>query len=176
MGCTNLDTQSIPTAPAANLSEFETWRLQGKIGVRTPQESKSAYLDWKNNGRNYQISLHGVFGLGRVKISKHDEFVELRANRETYKDENARDLIYQITGLDLPIEGLQYWIKGQTDPRSPVINQTLDEQDKHLLQLEQNGWQIEYSRYSPHKNLVLPRKLIAARDDLVLTLVIKKWE
>ncbi len=179
-GCASLKEEGLSaqnkTTHSHELEQFAHWRLQGKLGLKTPQDSKSAYLDWKNKDLDYRISLHGLFGLGRVQINKNGNEVEVKSKKEIYRDTSARLLLLNITGWDLPIEGLQYWIKGQLDPTSVPKNIEYDQTNTQIQTLNQNGWNIRYLKYTSYKNLTLPSKLTASRDGLKLTLVIKKWD
>lgn len=52
---------------------------------------------------------------------------------------------------------------------------TLDA-DSRLARLEQDGWQIEYTRYAEQNGYWLPERLKLHGQDLDVTLVIKDWQ
>ncbi|MCY3291079.1 MULTISPECIES: outer membrane lipoprotein LolB, partial [Gammaproteobacteria] len=44
------------------------FNLQGKIGVRTPQQTGSAFFTWIQQQDNFDIELSGILGVGKTQI------------------------------------------------------------------------------------------------------------
>jgi outer membrane lipoprotein LolB len=45
-----------------------------------------------------------------------------------------------------------------------------------LLQIDQNGWQINYSRYLAQDDLQLPEKLRMQRDSVRVKFIVDVWQ
>ncbi len=177
-GCTT--TQPLPEINnwdtyQARLSQLESWKLQGKLGVRLPDDSNSVYVDWEQAPKDYAIRLSGPLGQGTTWIRGSDETVSLeQAGHAPLSAETPEELIYNALGWNLPISDLFYWVRGIPAPRTHITNQEKTEAGA-LAFLEQAGWQLTYSRYNAVGPWQLPGKIVARRDALKLTLVIKEW-
>lgn len=84
-------------------------------------------------------------------------------------------LLQGTLGWSIPVSDLEYWIRGHTSPHAPVDASEVNG-NQLLSSLNQQGWTIRYSSYHTFTDFSLPRKIIASRDGLKLTLVIKRWQ
>jgi len=162
----------------AHQAELETlthWRVQGRIAVRTASEGWSANFDWQQGGEEYRIRVRGPFGQGAVELHGNGLGVWLkRADQPPVFAQNPEALLEQETGWQLPVAGLASWLRGLPVPGGqPDI--AWDEQGR-LLRIEQNGWQISYSRYLAQKEFQLPEKLRMQRDSLQVKFIIDDWQ
>lgn len=161
------------------LAVIEDWQLAGKIGFRLQttdgNNSGSANFNWQQQSPRYNIRLYGPFGQGSTWIKSDGQNVELQqAGKPDLQASSPEELMYRSLGWWLPIKDLSYWIKGIPAPHSPIISQSQTEQGT-LQQLQQSGWQLSYSRYQQVNDWQLPGKLVAERDNIRLTLIIKDW-
>jgi outer membrane lipoprotein LolB len=60
-------------------------------------------------------------------------------------------------------------------PFSLAAEQSLDPAAPRLLQLREQGWQIEYSEYQPAPFDYQPRRLVARKGDARVRLIIERW-
>lgn len=159
----------------AQLEQLDVWQIQGKLGVRTPGDSSSVSLSWKQSPDNYAIHLSGPFGQGATSIKGNRDSVQLLPPKgEPLVAATPEELLIQALGWDIPLQGLYYWIRGIPAPREPVTRQN-NSTEGTLTFLEQSGWQLTYSRYQLVDGWQLPEKIIATRGDIRLVLVIKRW-
>ena len=156
-------------------SGFTHWQLSGKVGIKQGNEAKSAYIRWKNADQHYQITLNGVFGLGKVVITKDAEHVNLKTKNESASAATAEELLYKTTGIDLPVKGLQYWIKATSSPFA-THSQTQFNEKYQLTRLAESGWVIRYSKYQKVDDIDLPHKIVVTRKDTTITIIIKQWK
>ena len=160
----------------SRLSQLQTWQLQGKLGVRLPKDASSVNVDWDQHADLYAIRLSGPFGQGTTWIRGDRQQVSLeQAGQPPLSATTPEELIYDALGWELPIRDLYYWVRGIPAPRSPVAAQAKTAAGA-LSYLEQSGWQLSYSRYSAVGPWQLPGKIIALREPLKLTLIIRQWE
>lgn len=159
---------SLPKQPSDSTTH---WQLHGKIGIKTPQNSQSALINWQQADDKYNIVLSGPFGAGAVKINGDVSGVSLkRAGQPTLHAKDANALIQENLGWALPIEQARYWVRGLPDPTSP--SQVSNDVNGNLKTIAQNGWLIDY-----RINQSLPKrvKLSNSAFGIKLTLIIKKW-
>ncbi len=163
------------------LSQLQHWLLEGKIGLRHPDNSGSANLQWQQRADDYRIHLSGPLGQGASQLRGSSRGVTLeQAGQPTRYAASAEQLLTDSFGWQLPVSHLYYWVRGIPSPLSP-IDQQQQAADGTLQQLRQSGWQLSYSRFSPqittdNQPLYLPGKIVAQRDQLRLKLIIKRWQ
>ncbi|MEO9946364.1 MAG: lipoprotein insertase outer membrane protein LolB [Paraglaciecola sp.] len=159
-------TQQIPEvklqvdAHQLKLAEQKSWLLKGKIGFKNNTKKQSANLRWQQSFSEYQLNLTTIIGTSILKMSGSDQFSTLITDDGTYKDTNASKLISRITGWELPVESLQFWVKGQYGVNDQI---TLSEQG-WVTQLIPDcthcaNWIIDYDDYQIVKDIWLPHKI-----------------
>ncbi|MEH6577256.1 MAG: lipoprotein insertase outer membrane protein LolB [Amphritea sp.] len=180
-GCSQLSLQPEPLLPESDSWQAHQqrqqalthWQMRGKIGIRTPRENHSANILWQQDSQHYQIELTGPLGQGGARIDGNAQGVQIDiAGEDSVYAESPEQLMDKTLGWQFPVRELLFWIKGIPAPASPYL-QVLDQ--NRLKTLEQNGWNINYLRYTQQGEHTFPRKLVISRDTLVITIVTKEW-
>lgn len=153
-GCQSFNTQKpISSSP---LTEAENqFQLQGKIGVKTPQQSGSAFFTWVQNQQKFDIELSGILGVGKTQISGQAGQVILNsAKTGKIEAETPEELLAQATGWQAPITNLVDWVQAK-----PATLEAKVEKDalQRINQIIENGWTVALSY---HDAATLPNKLI----------------
>jgi outer membrane lipoprotein LolB len=173
--------------PPENLREHQQqlqaiadWQLQGKLGVRTPDENGSASVKWTQEMANYQLSLSGPLGQKRMIITGTPGKVRLEQTGEPAQEARSPEaLLKKQLGWTLPVTQLAYWVRGVPAPKSRITR--IEQNDDGLIAfLQQGGWLVTYSNYQDQTfndtTLALPGRIIAEYEDVRLTLVIRQWQ
>lgn len=152
------------------------FRLDGRISVKAGEESFSGGMVWQRNDSSEELLLRTPLGQGVAEISGGPAGMELKdAEGRRYHAPDADALVRQALGMELPLRGMASWVLGR--PRPQVEYRASADADGHLGELEQDGWQISFSRYQSHHGYMLPGKLVAKRDEnLEVRLVVDSWE
>lgn len=165
----------------ARLAQLDSWQLNGKLGVRlqpsdTAQKTGgSASIDWRQHPQDYAIRLSGPLGQGTTWIKGNAQGVRLeQVGQPPLTAETPEQLVQQSLGWQLPISELFYWVRGIPAPRTPIDAQ-VKAPSGSLEQLQQSGWQLAFSRYNAVGPWQLPGKIVAEREGVRLTLVIRNW-
>jgi outer membrane lipoprotein LolB len=139
------------------LSLMTHWELTGKIAVITPDERKSAYLNWQQADSNIDFRLSNLIGLSLLNLTFDGEIARLEADGNKYADNSTEALIYRTTGWILPLENLPQWIKGSTKAEDRVTynEQGLPERIQAFC-TTCLGWEIAYSQYKEVQGVWLP--------------------
>jgi outer membrane lipoprotein LolB len=66
-GCQHL-SQPNKIIASPQVQDENNFSLQGKIGVRTPQQSGSAFFTWVQQQDQFDIELTGILGVGKTQI------------------------------------------------------------------------------------------------------------
>lgn len=186
------DDTPMPSPPVApQLSDWEEyqqvlqgvehWQVQGKLGIRLPSDSGSLYFNWLQRPENFAIHLSGPLGQGASWIRGGSQANNLqqvsleRGNQPPVYADNLETLMHSTLGWSLPVSELYYWMRGIPAPGIP-IEQIDHDTGGRLEGLQQQGWKIRFERYKTIKSWPLPGKLIAEREPLKLTFIIKSWK
>ncbi|QXO18054.1 MULTISPECIES: lipoprotein insertase outer membrane protein LolB [Vibrio] len=164
-------------ARLANISQF---RLSGKMGYISPEQRESFNFQWQKKADSSQLRLTNFLGqtILNLTISAQGARVETYDD-QVYTADNAEQLIWQLTGLDIPINLLQDWILGlpsQADQYQLNSNNTLQSLDKTA---GNRSWHVDYARYREYPwqstALPLPDKLKLTQRQTAINLVVSKW-
>jgi len=174
--CSNFPRQdSEPLGPNPLLEPWHSWRLSGRISIRTEENGWFASLQWLQSGDHYQLTIQGPLGQGAVEIVGNGRNVRLRTDDgRVYTDRDAESLIYQALGVKIPVSGLRYWVQGLTDPGQP--DQSRWNQQGVRSELRQAGWVIQYQKYIDVADRRLPTKIRMENKELQIRLQIDNWQ
>lgn len=100
------------TAQLQKVAEVNKWQMRGKIAFRQGKEAASLNLVWKNDSGNFEFRLANFLGVTMVDLNVTDNKSVLEADGETYIDAQPEPLIYNITGMIIPVDSLLSWVKG----------------------------------------------------------------
>ncbi|ENU25924.1 lipoprotein insertase outer membrane protein LolB [Acinetobacter modestus] len=153
-GCQHLSQPNkIITSP--QVQDENNFSLQGKIGVRTPQQSGSAFFTWVQQQDQFDIELTGILGVGKTQIEGKAGQVTLNsAKTGLITATTPEELLEKATGWQAPIMHLAYWV--QAKPATQNAQASKDEQNR-LKQLIEDGWTVDFS-YNDKQ--ILPNKLL----------------
>jgi len=179
-GCTLLRPSAPPQGEALSWQAqqeknrlLDNWQIRGKIGIRAPRESGSANLFWQQNQDYFDIRLAGPLGRGAARLLGTKEQARLEAAGDITSGK-AQSLLDERLGWGLPLEELIWWLRGLPAPGKTTQLQL--NSDNRLMQLKQQGWQIDYPSYRLEQGYWLPEKIKINGHELVVTLVIKEWD
>lgn len=183
-GCAGLGPQESVEGPGnaedwkthkAQISEIDGWQINGKIGIRAPQDSGSGTLFWLQRQEYFDIRLSGPLGRGATRLTGRPDAVALEvAGQGRFEAQSPEALVHSQLGWQLPVSNLLWWVRGLPSPdsRSRVA---LDASGR-LASLQQDGWDVQYLGYSEQDQYSLPTRIKLAGHDLQITLVIKDWQ
>jgi outer membrane lipoprotein LolB len=150
-------------ARQTELRPIDTWNIQGRMAMRTPEEGWQASLNWVREGERHRIDIIGPLGRGHLRLTRDKQGAELRdADQHSWHAENPELLLYRTTGWLVPLDGLNYWVLGLPSP-DIAASQELDPQGR-LKTLSQSGWDIRFLEYTRYGSLDLPSKLFLKRQ------------
>ncbi|MGH1485338.1 MAG: lipoprotein insertase outer membrane protein LolB [Cellvibrionaceae bacterium] len=154
----------------------QTWLIKAKLGIRTAEDSGSVTLDWQQTDTNYVIKVQGPLGQGNATISGNESHIVIeQPGKQTLYSNNANSLIRDTFGWSLPIHDFKFWVRGIANPDNPI--QSADYNPTGVLNsLQQSKWTLQYSRYKPVSQWLLPGRIKAKQDNSQLTLIIREWQ
>lgn len=157
------------------LSTLDAWQIEGKVAIRSAEDSASGSVFWLQRQDYFDIRISGPMGQGASRLTGRPGLVELEvANQGRFKAATPEALLEQQLGWRLPVSHLSWWIRGLPAPDNP--SQIVLDDNSRLARLRQDGWVIEYSRYALHNDNWLPERIKMVGHDLDITFVIKSWQ
>ncbi|MFT5117701.1 MAG: outer membrane lipoprotein LolB [Kiritimatiellia bacterium] len=154
----------------------DVWNITAKLGIRNGDDSGSVTLYWQQQQNQYQIRIAGPLGQGNGLLSGDEENIVIeRPNKQTLYSNNPAQLIKDTFGWDLPIQDLNYWVRGLASPLLDAAEQDYSASGV-LSELNQSDWSLRYTRYRTTDLWLMPQRIRAEKGELMLTLVIKTWE
>lgn len=157
-----------------DLAALDTWKVAGKVGLRTAEESRSANLDWSQAPDHYRMLISGPFGAGRSVLEGRQGAVTLTTGDGRFEASSPEALMQQQLGWSLPISALDYWVRGLPAPGR--AHRQSDDELGFPETLSQDGWTIRYRDWTYADSLWLPSRLIMTYDDIRATLVVNQWQ
>jgi outer membrane lipoprotein LolB len=176
-GCISTRPQPAPVAlptvwemrmPA--LQRAASWSLEGRVAASVGKQGWQADLTWAQDGRVSQLHLAGPLGIGASELRLAPEGLSISG---APPGTDARQILQERLGMDLPLESLRYWILGVPDPDAPstVTRNAMD----RAQQLDQAGWSVGFGRYLPVAGDWLPAQLTLARDPVRVRIAVDHW-
>ena len=152
-GCQQyVQPQTPPTPEEIAANQFN---LQGKIGVRTPQQTGSAFFTWAQDREEYEIELSGILGVGKTQISGKPGLVQLNsAKTGLIEADTPEELLERATGWQAPITHLVDWVQARPATNQAKITRDTAERPQQILE---DGWTVDLSYNDAAQ---LPNKLI----------------
>lgn len=166
-----------PVIPVAQqpLETLRDWRMDGKLGFRSPEKNGSAWINWVQHQDAYDLRLSGPFGASATRIQGDSNFAVLsQSGREDIYAASGEELSEWLFGWQFPVAQLVSWVKGL--PAAQPQPQKITTAANGLLDsLQQQGWTLRYSNYRQEAGWALPGRIEGEKDAYAFTLVINKW-
>ena len=180
----HLTPAQVATAQAAQLEREQAlradgdWSLAGRIAVSNRGKGGSGRLEWSHDGGDYTVALSAPVTRQGWRLSgggRHAVLEGLEGGPRHGTD--ARQLLLEATGWDIPVDALGDWVRGA---RAQAAGPARIEYGANLLPaaMEQGGWRIEYEWPGPQPGLAvppLPSRLDATRGEARVRLVVDEW-
>ena len=167
----------IPSVSIA-LEQLERWQARGRIGVSGPGGGGSGSFEWQQHADVANIQIRGPVGIGSVRLQVRGDASNPQLQLETgdgamLESDAAWTELEARLGADLPAGNLRYWLLGLA---APGAHEWLPANDGGEVSLEQQGWRIDYQRYSADAGAKVPTRLRATSGDARVRIVVDRWQ
>jgi outer membrane lipoprotein LolB len=174
-GCA-MQPQRAPGA-AIPLEALDRWEARGRIGVSGPDGGGSGSFDWEQKNDEANVHIRGPVGIGSVRLQVRGDPNAPRLQLQTgngvvLESDAAWSELEARLGANLPAGNLRYWLLGLA---APGKHHWSDPNEAGEVTLEQQGWRIDYQRYSNEFGARLPVRLRASNGDARVRIVIDRW-
>ncbi len=160
----------------ALLESWTAWGFTGRLGVDAGEDGGSGRLDWDDAGDLTTLRFRGALGQGawRMSIEPGEARLE-RADGSVRRADDVEGLVFDETGWNLPVTALDWWVRGLAWADGPEAEELVLNDDGTPAVLRQVGWRVEFTRFTAQDGTLLPSRLEAARDDVIVKLAVSRW-
>ena len=165
----------------AALLPIQHWELRGRLAVRADDQGGQATLVWRRDGSRHSMRLGGPLGRGLLQLTQDESGAQLQdAEQRISRAPSAEELLFRYSGWRLPVDNLNYWVRGVPVP-AVAMEQELNDSG-HLKTLRQEGWEVQYQEYVLVEGRSLPSRLRLTNPQktighpaMEVRLVIERW-
>ncbi len=176
-GCATVTPSPDWVAGRPGAEDLDRWSLRARLALSNGGDGGSGQLEWSHSPDRSEMRFHGAFGRGSWRLTSETGGAALRlADGTVYTANDVESLVLAQTGWRIPVQALQFWVRGV---ESPLLagNAVIRDEQGRLQRLEQLGWTVVYDRYRQLDNgMVLPRKITATSQDSRIRLIVKSWQ
>ena len=157
-------------------SAVQQWQIKGRVAVKNAKDSGTVSLFWNQNLSDYELRFVAPLGQGTYILSGSALGVEMQAPKDTViQADSAEQLLRDVLGWDVHLNGLKYWVRGLPEPEINYTNLILDQRGR-LTNLEQSGFTVRITSYIEKNDLSLPEKIKIKSDSIQLKVAIQDWQ
>ena len=180
-GCTSLPktelTENNQLQRNQQLEAIDNWTLTGRLGIRSPNQTDSLNFSWQHATNKQLLLLYGAFGNTYAKLSQSNNQATLElSDNNVYQSDNVEELLYNVLGYPLPVEHLDFWVRGLPFPgeKSELTYDALG----YLKTIIYEQWTITFKQYQhieSFDDISLPGKIKVTNGEVTLKLSLRKW-
>ena len=154
------------------------FHLRGRIAIKNGADGGSGRFEWKQKGDQIRFELSAPLSNQTWRLQGQPGSYTLTDSKGApQQSDDARELIYAASGWTIPMQELRYWVRGA---RAESVNaeaaQLSFDATGRLSVLKQNGWTVNYERYSDASDGALPTKLRAFKGEAQVRVIVQSWD
>ncbi|WP_040975704.1 lipoprotein insertase outer membrane protein LolB [Necropsobacter massiliensis] len=160
------------------LNSIQSYRAAGQLGYISAKERFSTRFDWQyRNPQAYTLLLSSTISSSTLKFEMNPQGMTISDNKGNRRSEaDAKMLLREIVGMDIPLEQLAFWLKGQPDTNADYQVGT-----NHLLAgfsypLDGTRWTADYLNYHTERAIALPRDILLKNAAQTLKIRVDDWQ
>lgn len=153
------------------------WGFAGRVAVSNGRDGGNGRLDWQQAGTGFQARLSAPVTRQGWELSM--DFASGQARLDGLaggprQGDDARALVQQATGWDLPVATLGDWVRGVLDGQAQVLAR--DAAGRPLRAL-QDGWEVQFGQWyeADGTRPALPRRIDAVNGPARVRLLVDQW-
>lgn len=185
LGCSTLPPEQESVEWQAHRSQLKAltqYTANGKLGYISPEQRQSLNVHWTYSANLTQVRLTTFLGqtVFNLTSTPNGSFIETYDGQKL-SGKNINALIYQLTGLDIPIEQLSDWLIGLPASADQYQLNEFNTVGSLQKQLANKRWELDYNEYRSFPvddrtySLPMPTRMQLRQADTKLNLVVSKW-
>ncbi|MDY4280334.1 MAG: lipoprotein insertase outer membrane protein LolB [[Pasteurella] mairii] len=159
------------------LKQINSYTSAGQLGYISSKERFSARFNWQyRNTQSYTLLLSSTITSSTLTFDMHPYGLTISDNKGNQRSAaDAKLLLQEIIGMDIPLEHFSTWLKGQPNEQADY-----NVGSNHLLAsfsypVDGANWTADYLNYQPVGNHMMPRDILLKNSDQTLKIRIDHW-
>lgn len=168
VGCATQSPTTTETAGLNDLVRHGRFALRAESPNQVPDAVQGSFV-WRDLGTRLTLDLANPFGniLARVTVEP-GQAILTQSNGEILRASDPDGLVQQAIGERVPVRDLRQWLRVPLRP-VPAMQQVKRDEKGRITAFEQNGWEVELSRFDEQG----PRLLVLSRNEGSKQIVIR---
>lgn len=151
------------------------WTMMGRVAIQAGSEGWQAGLRWVQREDQYALRISAPMGQGTVQLDGGPMGVVMRtAEDEVLTAADPESLMVETLGWAVPVQGLQFWVRGIPEPGQPVEDLSLDASGR-LLGMRQAGWEVSVEGYMRAEGMDLPQRVFLRNERFQVRVAVNRW-
>lgn len=159
------------------LKQIHAYSAQGQLGYISAKERFSSRFDWQyQHAKSYRLTLSSTISSSTLTFHMHEKGLTIsdhKGNQRSAAD--AQMLLREIVGMEMPLDKLSTWLKGQPDENADYrigINHLLA---NFSYPVDGNLWTADYLNYHQNQSIALPRDILLKNHQQTLKVRVDHW-
>lgn len=170
--CATAPKPSVSVRPA----EVEAFELNGRVNVRAQQSAYPGRIRWQHAAQRDEVWLYSPLGSAVAHMQQSEDGAMLAtSDGKQYRAARVSELARKVLGYELPLEALQYWVRGLPAPGLDRVERKDDDAGRPE-EIAQGNWKVTYLAWDPAGADGLPSKLDVIGEGLRMRLVVDQWK
>lgn len=152
------------------------WKLAARMAVRLEADAWSASVYWQQHADDIEVRIVAPLGQGTVMIRGMAGDITILTEDNVELDQaEVEQLMLRNLGWVVPVNALQYWVRGLPEPAAAIQGLELDNGGRPVG-FSQTGWSVSYEEFTRTGGYQLPSRLNLHRPGLTVRLRINHWD
>ncbi|WP_163934273.1 lipoprotein insertase outer membrane protein LolB [Paraferrimonas sp. SM1919] len=155
----------------------DNWQLKGKLAIITPQQRSSVNIRWQQLESRQQLDFSSFLGINVLTMEANKDGAKLAFDGKEYHGQSSSELIYRVTGWQLPLAELPLWVKGVPSETATNIIYTPEGQLQSFVQNSfGQTWLVNISKWQDLHGKKMPKLISIQHPQLKIKLQINQWQ
>ncbi|SEP84267.1 lipoprotein insertase outer membrane protein LolB [Basfia succiniciproducens] len=159
------------------IKQIQHYSSQGQIGYISSKERFSSRFEWNYSApTDYTLKLYSTISSTSLVMQMHNTGMTISDNKGNRRSEaDAKALVREIVGMDVPLEQFAYWLKGQPDEKADYQVGENHYLASFTYPLDGTVWSADYLNYHEEKQPALPKDILLKNADQTLKIRVDNW-
>ncbi|MGP1958945.1 MAG: lipoprotein insertase outer membrane protein LolB [Arsenophonus sp. NC-CH8-MAG3] len=159
------------------LAKLTKFQIRGSFAYISADNKSYAKFFWQQYTlSNYRLLLTNPLGIKELELNVTPNITQLiNKEGEKYVNYHSTQMIYQLTGMKIPIKNLPYWLIGLLTNATSFI--LYENGLLKSIKYRQNGetWYLNYLAYHQNSQLKLPSRIELTQGNQKIKLKMDSW-
>jgi outer membrane lipoprotein LolB len=170
--CAQTMTKSTSSPDWQPIDVSRPFTLSGKMSFSDGSEGGSGQVTWEQRPEQLTVTLKAPLSKRSWELTEFQDHAALKhEDGSVYLASQTDELLDEQMGWDVPWQALKLWVTGRHTSQGRRSAEDADE-----LVIDDQGWQITYSRFKDTDKGWQPSRVMARKEPFSIKLIIRQWD